>query len=459
MTHRLTDLTVVVLILASVTLLVVETFLPEASLAADYCEQAGHVLTLAFVAELGLRLVAMPNRRRFLRVYWLDIIAVLPIARPLRILRVVRLLRLYRVGVLVNRRLLGLGEAFRSGRSEILAVGVVVLIVVLVGSVGINIAEGRSSSAFGTIEDSTWWSLYTLISGNPVTEVPRTFVGRLLGLVVVMGGVGFFATITGIISAGMTHRLSKGLEVGDMMLEDLRDHVLICGWNRIGLRILEAFKDDPELGHRPVVLVAEMPTAPQLPPGRVDAERFFFLSADATRLEVLKKAGAERASRAILLADKSMPRSDQDRDARTVLTALTLEKLNPKIYTCVELLNRDNQSHLTMAGVEEIVVPDEHAGSVMAAAVRNLGIVGLIDELLSPCLGNSIHKTSLPEAWIDKEVRWVHQILKEEHNAILLSVERVRGESRELHNNPAAGDKLCAGDELILVAAARPRLP
>jgi voltage-gated potassium channel len=450
--NQITDLVVVFLVLASVTLLMAEAFVPEHSPVFNALETAGNVLTLIFVAELLLRFLAMPNRRRFLRLYWLDIIAVMPVARPLRILRVVRLLRLYRAGVLVNRRLLSLGSAFKRGRSELVAISVVMLIVLLLGAIGLNVAERRGTGEFSTIEGATWWSIYTLVSENPVSEVPKTFVGRLLGLLVVLCGVGFSATVTGVVSAGMIHRLTKGLEVSEMVLDDLRAHIVICGWNRIGLRLLGAFKNHPEYRNKPVVLIAEQPPAPELLTPVIDSARFSFLQGDATRMEVLRKAGIERAQLAVLLADKSLPRSDQDRDARTVLTALTIEKLNPKIWTTVELLSRDNESHLVMAGVEEIIVPDEYAGSLIAASSQTDGIATLLDDLLCASKGNSIHKTPIPAGWIGKDVGWVHQTLKQQYNAVLLSLERVQDGKRSFVNNPTAQTTLLLGDQLIFVA-------
>ncbi len=456
MNHPLTDAVVVVLILVSVALLVVESTLPPVHPLFRPIEVAGHVITGIFVAELLLRLLAMPSRRRFLRVYWLDVLAVLPVTRPLRILRVLRLLRLFRVGVLLNRRLSLLGAAFRQGKSELLTVAVVVVIIVLAGAIGMNLVERETSRAFGTIADSTWWSLYALVAGEPVLGEPQTFVGRLLALLVMLGGLGFFAMFTGIISAAMVNRLSRRMEVREMALEDVTEHVIMCGWNRVASRVLEELQADPQLADKPVVLVAELDEPPDLGRLAVQRERFFFVRGDHTKVEVLQRAGVERASVAILLADESGGRSDQDRDARTVLAALTIEKLNRDIFTCVELLNRDNRDHLAMAGVEEIVVPGEYAGRIIAASSRTRGLVALFDELLTSRYGNQIYKTDLPVDWAGKTVGWIHQELKQTHNATLLSIERHDPQGCHVQVNPRSQDLLSAGDQLIFICESFP---
>jgi voltage-gated potassium channel len=455
--HRYTDLVVTLLIIGSVGLLVAEALLSESSRLFEIIEFSGHVLTGIFIVELAIRFYAMPNKRRFLPIYWLDIIAVIPVMRSLRILRVLRLLRLFRIGAMVNRRMSSFGAVFRKGKPEILMIGMIVLVVVLAGAIGINLAEQDSQDGLKTIGDSVWWSLYSLIAGEPVLGVPQSFLGRTLTLFVMLGGLCFFATFTGIISAAMVNRLSRKSEVREMMLEDLSHHIVICGWNRMGTKILDEFQADKEQSQKPVVVITEKETAPEI--GARPAEQFFFISGDSTKVEVLKESRIEHADIAIILADKSITRSDQDRDARTILTALTVEKLNTNIFTCVELLNRANQTHLSMAGVEEIVVPDEYSGKILATASRNRGVVALLDELFTSHYGNQIYKTTVPDSWTGKEVRWVHQTLKEEHDAILLAIEHPaeNQDGQKSILNPPPSELIQAGDNITLIAKCCPQ--
>jgi voltage-gated potassium channel len=384
--------------------------------------------------------------------YWVDVLAVLPVTRPLRILRVLRLLRLFRLGTLLTRRLSVLGAAFRQGAQELLTVGVVVLIVVLAGAIGMNLVERGHNPAFESMGDSTWWSLYALVAGEPVLGTPSTFIGRMLALFVMLCGLGFFAIFTGIISAAMVSRLSSRMEVKEMALEDLNNHIIICGWNRVAIRVLEELQADAKLRSTPIVLVAELEAPPDLGPLAIMQDRLFFVRGDHTKVDVLQKAGSERAQIAILLADEVGTRSDQDRDARTVLAALTIEKLNNKIFTCVELLNRDNREHLAMAGVEEIVVPGEYAGRIIAAASRTRGLVAMFDELLTSRYGNQIYKTDLPKEWIGKPVRFVHKQLKEQYNAVLLSLEHHDMEGCHVRVNPPPDFLVASSDQLIFIA-------
>jgi len=122
------------------------------------------------------------------------------------------------------------------------------------------------------------------------------------------------------------------------------------------------------------------------------------LSGDFTRVDVLSRANAQKASMAVLLADDTKERNDQARDALTVLAALTIEKLNPTIFTCAELLNRENEEHLRMAKVEEVVITSEVAGLLLGSAAQNRGIPNLVEGLmLSSRRGCRLATVDLPE--------------------------------------------------------------
>jgi voltage-gated potassium channel len=449
--HPAADLAVAGLILLSVGLLLVEIFLSDAHAAFEPVETAGHALTGVFAVELVLRFLAMPSRRRFFALYWLDVLAVLPLLRPFRLLRVLRLLRLLRLGNILNRRMGVLGGSLRPVRFELLALFSMLVIVVLVGAIGLHLAERSQAREHQSLAETFWWSVYSLVAVQPEPGVPETALGRTVMLLVMLCGVGLLATFTGIVAASMVNRLRGRMEERDMSLEELSGHMVVCGWNRMGYQVLSQLRADPELARLYVVLVIESAEPPR--PLPIPAEQFFLVSGDFTRVETLRQAGIERAARAILLADKTVARTDQDRDARTVLAALTIEKLNRDILTCVELLNRENQSHLGLAGVEEVIVPDEYGGKILALAARHRGLVMLLDEVLTQERGNNLHAVLLPPAWAGKDVAFAHMELVRRHGALLLGLEREdSGGARRVWANPPATEPLRAGDRLLLLA-------
>ena len=451
------DIVVVCLIFASVGLLVAEQTVVGPTVAV--LTLISDLITVIFVIELAIRFYVEPRKKRFVRKYWIDILAVLPLLRSLRFLRVLRLLRLLRAGALINRHLRQLGAMFRKGFSEQVFLGLAILAFVLLGTVGMRLAE-PGNPRLKTFSDAFWWAVFSLLGAEPITGDPAvTPLGKSVTLLMMIGGITVVAMFTGLVAAVMVRKLKETPGVDDMDLEDLVGHVVICGWNRAGALIVDELQADKSLGKRGIVLVAEFDEEqPVLDWSAIDQSRVFVLRGDYTRMEVLRKARIETAAEAILLADKTIARSDQDRDARTVLASLLIEKLNKGVFTCVELLNRDNAAHLAMVGVEEVVVGDEYSGSIIASALRNRGLVEMLNELFSTKYGNQFYKMGLPQGWDTLRYGEVFRILKEEYGAILVSVEAAKGEGRELVVNPPTDREVQADDRLVIIASERIKL-
>ena len=454
MKHPTTDAVVMVLILFSVGLLVAGITMPIGHPRATRVDLLSHWVTLVFGVELSLRWLGEPRKRKFFERYWIDCLAVLPAFRFFRFLWLLRLLRIFRFGVLLTRRLSGYSALFRSGAVETMLAVLIVSGLVLAGAMGVRAAEG-DAMGFHTLTESTWWSVLTLVAAEPVGQTPTTTAGKLVTLGVMLSGLTVFAVITGVVSANMVDRLRKP-NLRDMEIEDLQHHVLICGWNPAAVRVIRELQSDPEYQRRGIVVLAEFEEDPQVGEQLVDAGLVFFLRGDHTRPEVLHRARIEHASRAIILADRTLERTDQDRDARSVLTALLIENINrahdKDIFTSVELVNRDNAQSLMSAGVEEIVVAHDYVGKILASSSRQVGMTPIIDELLTTQYGNQFYKLLLPDGLPPTTVRELGRLLTEQCNAILLAVEEEGSYGAAMQVNPPQ-DRLVRGGQVVVAIA------
>ncbi|MCP5516055.1 MAG: ion transporter [Verrucomicrobiales bacterium] len=456
--HTATELTVGALIILSVVLIVLERLTPADDPNRLRFEVLGDAITALFVIELSIRWYVARSSRFFWREYWLDALSTVPLIRPLRMLRVLRLLRLIPLGVRISRRTRRLGQLFHEGLAQNIVVAAALLMILLFGAVGINVVEGRNPE-FSHFDQAVWWSLFTMMAGEPIGAVPTTWAGRLVTLAVMLGGFTLFAMFTGIVSAVMVARLRGGMEVKEMEIDDLTDHYLICGWNRSAPRIIQELQADRATRRHPIVIVAELDHDPELPRSGVNRGLIFFIRADYTSADVLRQVRVEHARRAILLADKSKPRSDQDRDARTVLAALTIEKLHRGIHTCVELLNRDNGKVLELAGVEEILVGDEYMGNLIAHSTRTGGLVRMLDELLSVDRGSQFYRMAAPADFDNLTVGEAITRLKAQRNLLLVGVEPAAprpGRTERLYVNPPAELVLRGDDHLLVIGCEAP---
>ena len=453
--HPATEIAVMLLIIVSVALVLVEFSLERGTVLYQRLDLLNDAITWVFIAELSIRYYVEKRKRRFFRRYWIDILAVLPLLRAFRILRVLRLLRLFRFGIIASRRLTRFTGAFRLIKAEYVLIGLSILVVVLMGALSMRLAEGPTNQDFGTIERALWFAVMTVIGGEPIGGQPQSRLGMLVTVTLMIGGLTVFAVFTGTISAVMVNSL-KNLRLGSVELDELERHVVICGWNRAGRLIIEELLHDQRFSH--IVVVSEDPSLIGDPFFDSVQHGVYVHAGDYTRVDVLREVGIERAEFAMLLADSSKEtRSSQDRDARTVLAAMLIEKLNKQIYTTVQLLNRDNETSLRQVGVEEIIVSDEYVGTIMATVTKNRGIVTMLEELLTTKYGHQFLKIAVPAELVGKTVGEAIGVLKRDFDATLLAVDLQNGRAaaESMLANPPSDLTLEAQHQIIVAGSER----
>lgn len=449
------QLAVAGLILAWIGLTVTEIAVGEESAAGAWLRWTSTALGAAFAVELVVRWLAAPSAGRFFAEHWLDVLAVasvapglatvLPATRLLRLLRVLRLVaiarRLPTIGGLAKRR-----TARRS-----LALAAVVALAAITATAALLAFEAGKNPELSTFGQAFWFSLYSIFATQPTPDAPVTFGGRVVSLVLIFVGLSTFAVFTGTVSAVVTQRLR--MEGAAVDWADLEGHIIVCGWNRKAeIIVREAFgarRADPT----PIVVIARLDgQTPQLA-DPVARTHVLFLDDDFTKVSALEKAGVKRASTVVVLSDTGKGRSERDADARTILAALTVEKLNPKAYTCAEINRREYAQHLELGKVNDYVVSGEHSAFLLAAAALHHGVMSVFDELLSYEYGSSFQRMPVRKEWVGKPFFDLFVELKRDKNVTVVAVVDARGRT---HINPK-DERLREGDALVVIGGPEER--
>lgn len=451
------------LILVSAALTVIETTTPVPQRWVVY---AVHAISALFVVELLARLRVAPSRRSFFREYWLDVLSVLPLFAAARLFFVegaslaappwlaafalLRIFRLLRLAKIARHLAIMFPRVVRRGAREVFFASGFVLLAIVFASSALVTFERESNPALGTFGKAFWFSVYSVVAAEPIPGPPQTFGGHVVAVGVILTGLFAFATLVGTISAFVTDRMRSGDLVMDW--EDLRDHLIVCGWSRkAGIILREycvAYPDDD----KPVVVIAELesgvPNVDEAFRGRVQ-----FLNDDFTKIEALEKAGVRRAARAIILSDTARGRKERDADARTVLAALTIERMNPKVYTCAEIHRREHAHHLHMGGVNDYVVSGEQSAFLLAQSAITRGVMKVFSELLTHEHGNRFTRCHVPKKWQGKTFLELMTHMKEEHDALLVAVQK--GDDTVVNPKDYV---FHGGEDVVLIAATEVRL-
>jgi len=138
--------------------------------------------------------------------FYLGIILATGDLRVLLVLRLLRLLKLARY----SPALASLGRVLHEERRALGAAIFVMLVLLTVAATAMYHAERNAQpDIFGSIPDAMWWAMATLTTVGYGDVVPMTTVGRLIGGVVMVIGIGMFAIPIGIIASGFSSEIHR----------------------------------------------------------------------------------------------------------------------------------------------------------------------------------------------------------------------------------------------------------
>ena len=223
------ELALIALIVLNVAAVVVESVREIGERYADFFRWFEVASVTVFSIEYVTRLVLcvrQPEYRRPVvgRIRWastplaiIDVVAILPFfltsptdLRMLRIARLSRLLRLLKI-TRYSRSIQTLGTVIRAKKEDLLVtVGAIALLLVVSSSLMYFAESEAQPEGFSSIPAAMWWGVCTLTTVGYGDLYPITPVGKVLGALIAILGVGLFALPAGILAAGFTEYLGGG---------------------------------------------------------------------------------------------------------------------------------------------------------------------------------------------------------------------------------------------------------
>jgi len=145
----------------------------------------------------------------------IDLIAILPFWLPvfitldmaaIRILRLMRLMRIFKLGRFSNS-MKTIAQVLRQTKSDLAVTFFVCFILLILSSTLMYYVEHTAQpEKFSNVGNSIWWSVATLTTVGYGDIYPITPLGKLLGAITALVGIGFVALPTAIISSSYIGR-------------------------------------------------------------------------------------------------------------------------------------------------------------------------------------------------------------------------------------------------------------
>lgn len=217
---RAFDLALIVMILASVTVVVADSMASVHQQHGRWLKVLEWFFTLAFTAEYIARLACVRHPWRYARSFFgiIDLLAILPtylaVLVPgmhalidVRLLRLLRLFRLLRLTAYVSE-FGALYHALRNSRRKIAVFLAFVLLVTTIMGTLMYVVEGPENG-FDSIPMGVYWAITTMTTVGFGDVTPKTDLGRFIASLMMLMGWGTLAVPTGIVSAELVGQQTR----------------------------------------------------------------------------------------------------------------------------------------------------------------------------------------------------------------------------------------------------------
>jgi voltage-gated potassium channel len=268
---------------------------------------------------------------------------------------------------------------------------------------------------------------------HPLNDQEKLFTIFLILMSVVI--VGYVASVlTEYIASGELLNKLKFKKVQKKILK-LNNHAIVCGYGRNGKQAVLKLKK-----YKMPLVVIE---SDENRIAEIEEDNLLFIKGDATRDEVLEKAGIKKAASLII----ALPS-----DADNLYVVLSARQLNQTLTIVSRASNDSSDSKLRIAGADNVIMPDKLGGDHMASLVVTPDIVEFVDKLAADS-ENAIHLEeiiveNLPKEFLLKSIRDLD--LRRKTGCTVIGF---KTPENEYLINPEADTKLISNSKLIVLGS------
>lgn len=242
-------------------------------------------------------------------------------------------------------------------RRPALALGVL-LAVIVGGTVGYVIL------GFSVL-DAVYQTVTTVTTVGFREVEPLTGAGKVFTIVLVIVGVGTALYALVLVMETLLERQLPdvfGRRRMERKISAMRDHVVVCGWGRVGRAIA---RELVAAGSELVIIDSDA--------SRLEHADHPVVLGDATEDEVLDRAGVTRA-RAVVAALSN--------DAGNLFVTISARALRPDLFIVARVRVTENEEKLRRAGADRVVNPQSIGGARMAAFVVQPHVTEFLDVVM-----------------------------------------------------------------------------
>lgn len=229
--------------------------------------------------------------------------------------------------------------------------------VLIFGTIGFYYFE-RGTSNVKDIGDALYWVVVTITTVGYGDVTPITRGGRIIFVLVALGGIGTIAyVLEQLISFSTKNQIKLLFGSGAVKM---KRHTIIVGWNA---KTEEAIKELKHADEEFLVVGSGLDHAV------LNAGDIPHISGDPTKSETLKRCNIKEAKTLMISLEG---------DSETIMVALAVRKQNPDVNIIATCEAQEHVDMMRVAGINHIISYAEISGRLLAHAVTEPVVVNFI---------------------------------------------------------------------------------
>ena len=291
--------------------------------------------------------------------------------------------------------------------------------------------DGYGDSSDGEVDlvDAIYYTTVTLSTTGYGDIAPVSSGARLVNAFVITPlRIGFLVLLIGTTIEVLANQGREMFRVARWR-KHMDAHLVVIGYGTKGRSAVETLVNN---GFNKESIVVVDPSSTAL--GDAHADGLAVVTGDATRREVLRRAGVARAKQVIITTD---------RDDSTVLSTLNVRQLNPDCYVVAAVREQDNVPLVRQSGADSVVTSSDAVGRLLGLSTLSPTLGSVMEDLLTYGEGLEVAERELLVPEVGKQP----QKLPDQVIAV------VRDGTVHRYFDPAV-TQLARGDKLIVVRPA-----
>ena len=297
----------------------------------------------------------------------IDLLAILPSYRPLRILRIFLLFRLFKV-LKYSSSLNIFTRVFVEKKLELTLLLLLYLLVIFFSATIIYIYEGNGlNDKIDTFMDAIYWSFITVSTIGYGDITPVSDAGRSATIILILAGYTTIAFFTSIVTSSLNEKLDTIKQSSTLAnIKKLKKYILICGYGKTAQVLIDNLKDN---NYNFLILENNNKIIQQHQNAKIN-----IINGDATNISLLKKIGINKnISKVIVLT------SD---DTINLSIILSIRSINQNIPIICRSNRVKVKQKLLVAGATKLIELNDAASYVSLGYLNAPIAYEAIDDIL-----------------------------------------------------------------------------